>query len=187
MKLLRGKYRIPHRGKEIVYSPKKYRETEGRKVAVDPLAFTASYYNKYEESLYIFDEIYEVGLKNKRAVRLMKEICGNRRVVADSAEPRTIAEMRDLGLEISGARKGPDSIDHGIRWLQNLQHIYIDKDRCPNTYREFVGYEYAQNKQGQFVSAYPDKNNHAIDSIRYSTESIMREPVNIHSTRQTWF
>lgn len=165
----------------------KYRETEGIKVAVDPLAFVACHYNRHHETLYIYDEIYEVGLKNKNAVQMMKNVCSNRRVTADSAEPRTIAEMRDLGLNVSGARKGPDSIEHGIRWLQNLQHIYVDKERCPNAYRELIGYEYAQNKQGQFISGYPDKNNHAIDAIRYATESIVREPVNVHSARQSWF
>lgn len=155
--------------------------------AVDPLAFVACHYNRHHETLYIYDEIYEVGLKNKNAVQMMKNVCSNRRVTADSAEPRTIAEMRDLGLNVSGARKGPDSIEHGIRWLQNLQHIYVDKERCPNAYRELIGYEYAQNKQGQFISGYPDKNNHAIDAIRYATESIVREPVNVHSARQSWF
>ena len=157
------------------------------RVAIDPLAFTASYYDKKHEILYIFAEIYEVGMKNKRAVEAMKKICENRRVVADSAEPRTIAEMRDLGLRVVAARKGPDSIDHGIRWLQNLQKIVVDKNRCPNTYREFVSYEYDKNKNGQFISSYPDKNNHSIDSIRYATESLMREPIDIHSAKHTLF
>lgn len=155
--------------------------------SVDPLAFTASHYDKNHEDLYIFDEIYQVGLKNKKAVRLMMEKCGSNVVIADSAEPRTIAEMRDLGLNIRPARKGPDSIDHGIKWLQGLNHIYIDKIRCPNTYREFVGYEYARDRQGRFISDYPDKDNHSIDSQRYRTEALMREPVVMHTARQNWF
>ena len=155
--------------------------------AVDPLAFTASYYDKNHETLYIFGEVYQVGLHNKKAVRFMKQFCGDQLVVADSAEPRTIAEMRNLGLNVIGARKGPDSIDHGIRWLQNLEHIYIDKERCPNTYREFIGYEYARDRQGRFISGYPDKNNHGIDSIRYGTEALSREPIIMHSARQSWF
>lgn len=155
--------------------------------AVDPLAFTAAYYDKNHETLYIFGEVYQVGLHNKKAVHLMKEICGDQLVVADSAEPRTISEMRNLGLNVCGARKGPDSIDHGIRWLQNLEHIYIDKERCPNTYREFVSYEYARDRQGRFISGYPDKNNHSIDSLRYGTEVLSREPILMHSARQSWF
>lgn len=155
--------------------------------AVDPLAFTASYYDSRNEILYVFDEIYEVGMKNKRAVNAMLKVCEHRRVVADSAEPRTIAEMCDLGLNITAARKGPDSIDHGIRWLQNLQKIVVDKKRCPNTYRELVSYEYAKNKNGQFISSYPDKDNHAIDSLRYGTEVLMRKHVDIHTARHSLF
>lgn len=69
-----------------------------------------------------------------------------------------------------GAKKGPDSVDHGIKWLQERRNIYIDKVRCPNTYREFVGYEYARNKEGCFISRYPDADNHAIDATRYAME-----------------
>ena len=75
--------------------------------------------------------------------------------------------MKDYGLHITGARKGPDSVEHGIKWLQDRAHIYIDKRRCPNTFREFISYEYERNREGQFISAYPDKNNHAIDAVRY--------------------
>lgn len=64
-------------------------------------------------------------------------------------------------------------MDYGIRWLQSLDEIVIDKRRCPNTYREFVGYEYERNREGQFISAYPDKNNHAIDAVRYGCEDLM--------------
>ena len=82
--------------------------------------------------------------------------------------------MKDLGLRISGARKGRDSVEHGIKWLQDRARIYIDPDRCPNTYREFMTYEYQRNRQGQFISAYPDENNHGIDAVRYGLSEVMR-------------
>lgn len=82
--------------------------------------------------------------------------------------------MKDAGLRIYGVKKGPDSVDYGIRWLQSLDEIVIDKRRCPNTYREFVSYEYERNREGQFISAYPDKNNHAIDAVRYAMREDMR-------------
>lgn len=141
--------------------------------AIDPLAYVAMHYDAKHEALYIFDEIYQQKLKNRKAAELIQHRSGGRRIIADSAEPKSIAEMRDYGLSIYGARKGPDSVDHGIRWLQNLAHIYIDKLRCPNAYREFVGYEYERNRDGQFISAYPDKNNHTIDGVRYGMESEM--------------
>ena len=142
--------------------------------AVDPLAFLCMHYDRKHEALYIFDEIYQQKLTNKRAVELIKPKAEFRRVIADSAEPKSIAEMRGLGLNITGARKGPDSVDFGMKWLQGRAKIYIDKQRCPNTYKEFVMYEYEKNRQGQFISAYPDLNNHAIDACRYGCSEVMR-------------
>lgn len=141
--------------------------------AVDPLAFVAMYYDAKHESLYIFDELYQQKLTNTRAAELIKARRSGY-IIADSAEPKSIKEMRDYGLKIGGAKKGPDSVEHGIKWLQDRAHIYIDKHRCPNAYREFVTYEYERNRQGQFISAYPDKNNHTIDAVRYGLDMVMR-------------
>lgn len=141
--------------------------------AVDPLAYVAMYYDAKREDLYIFDELYRQKMTNSQAAKAIKLRISGGRILADAAEPKSIAEMSDYGLRISGARKGPDSIDFGMRWLQNRAHIYIDKRRCPNTYKEFVAYEYDRNKDGQFISAYPDVNNHSIDAVRYGLSEIM--------------
>lgn len=142
--------------------------------AVDPLAFVCMHYDRKREILYIFDEIYQQKLTNSRAAAMIRgEMTESGYVRADSAEPKSIRELAELGVRIYGARKGPDSVDYGIRWLQSLDEIVIDKRRCPNTYREFVGYEYERNREGQFISAYPDKNNHAIDAVRYGCEDLM--------------
>lgn len=135
--------------------------------AVDPLAYVAMYYDAKREDLYIFDEIYQQKLTNSQAAGRIAQRTGDRLIIADSAEPKSIKEMKDYGLHITGARKGPDSVEHGIKWLQDRAHIYIDKRRCPNAFREFISYEYERNREGQFISAYPDKNNHAIDAVRY--------------------
>lgn len=141
--------------------------------AVDPLAYVAMYYDAKREDLYIYDEIYMQKLKNRQAAEMIIPKVKGRRITADSAEPKSIAEMHDYGLVVEPARKGPDSVDFGIKWLQNLAHIYIDKRRCPNTYKEFVSYEYERNREGQFISTYPDKNNHAIDATRYAMGRMM--------------
>lgn len=141
--------------------------------AVDPLAFVAMYYDAKHEDLYIFDEIYQQKMTNGQAAELITTRSNHGRILADSAEPKSIAEMAALGLRISGARKGPDSIDFGMKWLQGRNRIYIDKQRCPNTYKEFITYEYEHNKDGQFVSAYPDANNHSIDAVRYGLSEVM--------------
>ena len=142
--------------------------------AVDPLAFVCMHYDRKREILYIFDEIYEPKLTNSRAAAMIRgKMTESGYVRADSAEPKSIRELAELGIRIYGAVKGPDSVDYGIRWLQSLNAIVIDKRRCPNTYREFVSYEYERNRDGQFISAYPDKNNHAIDAVRYGCEDLM--------------
>lgn len=142
--------------------------------AVDPLAFVCMHYDRKRETLYIFDEIYQQKLTNARAAAMIRgKMTESGYVRADSAEPKSIRELAELGVRIYGARKGPDSVDYGIRWIQSLDEIVIDKRRCPNTYREFVGYEYERNREGQFISAYPDKNNHAIDAVRYGCEDLM--------------
>lgn len=142
--------------------------------AVDPLAYVAMYYDAKREDLYIFDELYRQKMTNSQAAKAIKLRISGGRILADAAEPKSIAEMAGFGLRISGARKGPDSIDFGMRWLQNRAHIYIDKRRCPNTYKEFITYEYEHNKDGQFVSAYPDANNHSIDAVRYGLSEVMK-------------
>ena len=142
--------------------------------AVDPLAFVGMHYDTKHEDLYIFDEIYQQKLTNAKAAQMILQKIGNKHIIADSAEPKSIAEMKAAGVFISGAKKGPDSVDYGVKWLQGRRRIYIDKRRCPNTYREFVSYEYERNRAGQYISAYPDANNHAIDAVRYGLWRVMQ-------------
>lgn len=142
--------------------------------SIDPLAFVSMHYDAKKEDLYIFDEIYQQKLTNSRAAELIQQKAGSGRIIADSAEPKSIQEMRNMGLYVGGAKKSRDSVEHGIKWLQDRAHIYIDKRRCPNTYREFMTYEYERNRQGQFISAYPDKDNHALDATRYAMDDVMR-------------
>ena len=97
----------------------------------------------------------------------------NQGVIADSEDPRTINEFYELGLNVYGAKKGPGSVQHGIKWLQDLEEIVIDPFRCPNAKREFTGYELEKDKNGNFKGSYPDKDNHTIDAVRYSLENEM--------------
>ena len=141
--------------------------------AVDPLAFVAMHYDAKREDLYIFDEIYQQKLTNRNAADMISKKYPTARILGDSAEPKSIYEMREYGVNVNGARKGPDSVRFGINWLQSRAHIYIDRRRCPNTFQEFSSYEYDRNKDGQFINAFPDKNNHAIDAVRYGMQGCM--------------
>ena len=142
--------------------------------AVDPFAWLAMSYNAKYKRLHIIDEIYQPKLSNSRAVEHIKAKKYYSPINADSAEPKSIEQMRELGLNIYGAKKGADSVDHGIKWLQDLNEIIIDKRRTPNAYREFTLYEYQTTKSGEYISAYPDKNNHTIDAVRYALYNIIQ-------------
>ncbi|MGL4790979.1 MAG: PBSX family phage terminase large subunit, partial [Anaerotignaceae bacterium] len=95
--------------------------------AVDPLHYTVNHYDKTRRRLYIFYEIQKVGLSNRLAVEMIRaENKNNSLIVCDSAEPKSIAEISGYGLKVAGARKGPDSVEYGIKWLQDLEEIIID-------------------------------------------------------------
>lgn len=156
--------------------------------AVDPLAFVSMHYDSKREILYIFDEIYQPKLTNRQAaVKIKKKITETALIRADSAEPKSIKELNELGLRAIAAKKGPDSVEFGIRWLQGLSAIVIDKKRCPNAYKEFVTYEYETTRDGQYISAYPDKNNHAIDAVRYGCEDLMPARFKVRAVRSNLY
>lgn len=156
--------------------------------AVDPLAFVSMHYDVKREILYIFDEIYQPKLTNRQAaVKIKKKITETALIRADSAEPKSIKELNELGLKVIAAKKGPDSVDFGMRWLQGLATIVIDKKRCPNAYKEFVTYEYETTRDGQYISAYPDKNNHAIDAVRYGCEDLMPARFKVKAVRSNLY
>ena len=143
--------------------------------ASDPLHYTVNHYDKTRRRLYIFYEIHKVGLSNRKAAELIKaENKYNREIVCDSAEPKSIAEMHEYGMRVIGAKKGVDSVEYGIKWLQDLEGIIIDPLRCPHTAKEFNEYELEKDKYGEFKAGFPDKNNHSIDATRYSRETEMR-------------
>ena len=146
--------------------------------AVDPFRFVKCHFDKSHLDLYIFAEYSTVKTRNKA---VFEEIYDNLKlctkeelVTADSAEPKSVADFRAYGAFIREAEKGPDSVRYGIKWLQGLRHIYIDKRRCPLTWREFINYEYETDKDGNFISAYPDADNHSIDAVRYALEKFYK-------------
>jgi PBSX family phage terminase large subunit len=144
--------------------------------AADPFSYGVMHYDKTRKRLYIFYEIYQVRLSNSKASELIKvENKLNQIITADSAEPKSIADLNERGHRIRGAKKGPDSIDHGMKFLsEEIEEIIIDKYRCPNTAREFTQYELEKDNNGNFKAGYPDKDNHTIDMVRYALEDDMK-------------
>ena len=139
--------------------------------AIDPLCWLRMNYDKTRKALYIFDEIYGIGILNDQAAaKIRAKGDGARRITADSAEPKSIRDLETHGLRVRGAKKGKDSVSHGIKALQGLHSIVIDSERCPNAWREFSMYELAKSKDGRFINEYPDADNHSIDTVRYALE-----------------
>jgi len=142
--------------------------------AVDPFHYAVVHFDRTRRRLYVFYEIHQVKLSNRKAAELIKQENKNNRVITcDSAEPKSIAELRSYGLMVRGAKKGPDSVEYGIKFLQDLEEIIIDPRRCPNTAREFLNYELERDAKGNFKAEFPDKDNHSIDAIRYAMEDDM--------------
>jgi phage terminase large subunit len=137
--------------------------------AVDPVNYGPVYYDRKHKRLYIWYEVHKAGLSNYELYsEIAKENKNNDPIYADSAEPRTINELRQYGARIVPVKKGPDSVYYGIKFLQDLEEIIIDDVRCPNTAKEFLEYELEKDSQGNFKAEFPDKNNHSIDKVRYA-------------------
>lgn len=144
----------------------------------DPFAWTKMYFDSARRDLYIFDE-YVVNKQGNQevwtALQEKKGVTGADPITADSAEPKSVSDLRNWGCNIRPAEKGAGSVDYSMKWLQSLNHIYIDLARCPACAEEFLTYEYERNKDDEIISGYPDKNNHCIDSVRYAMEKVWRK------------
>lgn len=144
----------------------------------DPWAFNRCYYDAARRKLYIFYEKTANKKRNEETAQMLLDDGFTREdlITADSAEPKSVADYQKYGLRCVRARKGPGSVERSMQWLQRLESIVIDTKRCPDTAAEFIGYEYERNREGEIISGYPDANNHHIDAVRYSTESIWNKP-----------
>lgn len=137
---------------------------------VDPTALPASLIDLKNKELYIFDEIYERGLLNNEiAEHITSKGWAKEIIVADSAEPKSIDELRRNGIRrIVKAEKGADSINAGIQFLQQFKIIIHPS--CTNAINEFSNYVWQRSKDGEMINKPADEFNHLIDALRYSVE-----------------
>ena len=160
--------------------------------SVDPAVFIRVAYDKKHDTVYLLDEIYKTHCSNKqladeiKAKRYDKASGGERYysvfggeyheerqlIIADSAEPKSIYDLQGEGLKVTACQKFPGCVLYRIKWLQN-RHIIIDPRRTPNAHREFIGYEYLTDKDGNFLADVPDANNHTIDAVAYSLDRLI--------------
>ena len=140
----------------------------------DPTALFCGLLDRENRILYVFDEMYEKGMSNERIARKIVEMgYSKERITADSAEPKSIDRLRELGLyHIRAARKGKDSISNGIDFLQDY-HIVVHP-RCVNFLTEISNYTWDTDKLGNKVGKPIDDFNHLMDAMRYGCEGEMR-------------
>lgn len=141
----------------------------------DATAWVEVYYDSSKKELYILDEIYMTHLTNDELARMLIEDkqVGKSTIICDSANPDRIYELCRKGLVCVPAVKGKGSIEYGIDWLLR-QKIIIDVS-CQNTKNEFQSYKWREDKFGNALREPVDKDNHAIDSIRYSVSDLSRD------------
>lgn len=143
--------------------------------AKDPAAGVCTHYDRERKTIYVFAELYKPGLTNDVLARELKSTleANYDTIVCDSAEPKSIAELKQLGIRASGARKGKDSVNFGIQWLQQ-QKIIVDRG-CQNFKNEIQAYQWKKDSSGAAIPVPVDRNNHAMDALRYAYEDEYRE------------
>jgi phage terminase large subunit len=143
----------------------------------DPSTLFCGLLDLKEKRLFVFDEMYEKGLSNKRIAETVQGMgYGKERITADSAEPKSIDELKSLGLKVKAATKGKDSIKNGIQWIQDLEIII--HPRCVNFITEISNYTWDQDKFGTKLNVPIDDFNHLMDAMRYALEK--------HITEKKW-
>jgi PBSX family phage terminase large subunit len=140
----------------------------------DPFHFSEMYFDMARRTLYIYNEVRLWKSGNDNSAKEIEEYKGCK-ITADNAEPKSIGDFRDWGFDIRAAEKGQGSVAYSMKWLQGLKAIIIDPVRCPFTVEEFVSYEHERNKDDEIISGYPDKDNHAIDSVRYAMNEMWKK------------
>lgn len=135
----------------------------------DPTAFFIGFLDKKDSILYVWDEMYSKGLSNKKIYENIKNMgYSKEKITGDSAEPKSIDELKGYGLRIKGAKKGKDSILNGIQWIQDLKIVI--HPRCNNFLTEISNYQWDKDKFGKALNRPIDDFNHLLDAMRYALE-----------------
>ncbi|WP_053070025.1 PBSX family phage terminase large subunit [Clostridium sp. K25] len=137
----------------------------------DPSAFIGVVIDDKNKDLYIFDEFYKKGLLNNQiADEIKKKGYSKEVIIADSAEQKSIEEIRQLGISrIKGAKKGKDSILNGIQLIQ--QYNMVVHPKCVNTQDELKNYTWQKDRATkEYINKPIDSYNHLLDALRYSMQ-----------------
>ena len=140
----------------------------------DPTSLIAGY--KWNEKLILHELIYKTKMLNSDIIRECKTLCNKAiYITADSAEPKSIEEIKQAGIKIKAANKGADSIRQGIDTLQ--QYELLVTSSSTNLIKELRNYTWDTDKNGKKLNKPIDAYNHAIDATRYATESLNKPKI----------
>ena len=143
----------------------------------DPAALFCGLIDRATKTLWVFDEMYKTGMSNENiADTIKREGYAKERITGDCAEPKSIDRLRDLGIHrIRPSRKGKDSVNNGIDFLQDYQIIIHPK--CVNFITEISNYTWdTDSKTGKRLNVPIDDFNHLMDAMRYAVEEMVVGP-----------
>lgn len=162
----------------------------------DPSALVDIY--KWNGGFLLDERLYLTGQKNKPLANAIRALEGLPAVaadgnyqgrtkiltIADSSEPKSIEEIKDCGVSIIGATKGPDSIDHGIQLMQD-QKLYVTSTSV-NLIKELRNYTWKMDKKtGKSLNVPIDEWNHGLDGVRYGISDVLRGKQYVFRVRST--
>ena len=140
----------------------------------DPSTLFCGLLDPKDKRLFVFDEMYQKGMSNRKIAETVKDMgYGKEKITADSAEPKSIDELKYLGLRVRPAMKGKDSIKNGIQWIQDLEIII--HPQCVNFLTEISNYTWVTDKFGEKLNVPIDDFNHLMDAMRYALEQYISD------------
>ena len=138
----------------------------------DPTAFICMMVDNKNKTIYVFDEWYQTGTTNVQIAEQIKAMgYARQKIVCDSAEPKSIAELQDHGINAEGSRKGKDSVLHGIQQMQN--YTFIVHTRCKEFYKEISNYCWAKDKFDKPIDKPEHEFSHGMDAARYGVSKVL--------------
>lgn len=145
----------------------------------DPTAFVGGFAHLESKTIYVCYELYLIGVTNQDIAQAIKDLGLKHEIVkCDSAEPKSIEELRKAGINAKPALKGPDSVKYGIQRLQNFKIIYSPD--CPNFEHEIKNYCWERGRDGKPTGRPDHEFSHCMDALRYATSDLTIASKHVH-------
>lgn len=143
----------------------------------DPSTLFCGLVDEASKKIYVFDEIYKQGMSNEKIYKeVNRKGYSKEHITADSASPKDIDHLRELGLRnIKRSRKGKDSVNNGIQYIQDYKIIVHPK--CVSFLTEISNYTWDKDKFGNKINKPIDNFNHLMDAMRYALEDFIKGDV----------